>query len=569
MPTYRVTGPDGKTYQVTAPEGSTPEQALERVKKQASAPRDTAVGGVDALVRGAADTATFGLADKIAAAGNAVLPLDALMGRDVSSVWQGKGIADAFRENLGREQRIDQADSTVNPGMRLAGQVGGAVIGPVPGRALIAKGAARLGKSAPLARVVGEGAVQSGLYGLGSGDSTSVTERLDRGWRDALAGGAGAGLGYGLVRGGARAISPRVAPEIADLANAGVVMTPGQRGGRIARSIEQASESIPFVGAPIRAAKQRGVEQFNKAMVNEALSPIGLSAPKSLKAGEDTVAWAQDRVSDAFTKALSQINTPADDVFSQAMAGTAAKASKLPPAQSDAFKAVMENEITPLISGKQVLDGDTFQTVYRALQNRIARFDKGSDPLSDMTANALREVRDNFLSLAERNAGPGAKAFKAANSASANLARVNDAASRSQSTGGVFTPSTMMSAVSKKGYGTTTRNLARGEARMQGLADAAKKVLPDTLGNSGTADRAAWMAGLGAVGSGGAGVTVNPALALPAAGLLSYIPKVDAIMQRAALRGQSKLPSQLADEIRKRAYIGGMIGAPVAVQKRR
>ena len=37
MPTYRITGPDGKKYKVTAPEGTTPEQALERLR--------SAVGG--------------------------------------------------------------------------------------------------------------------------------------------------------------------------------------------------------------------------------------------------------------------------------------------------------------------------------------------------------------------------------------------------------------------------------------------------------------------------------------------------------------------------------------------
>ena len=35
MPTFRVTGPDGKTYQVTAPDGATQDQVLARVKAQA------------------------------------------------------------------------------------------------------------------------------------------------------------------------------------------------------------------------------------------------------------------------------------------------------------------------------------------------------------------------------------------------------------------------------------------------------------------------------------------------------------------------------------------------------
>src|SRR4029079_3708093 len=37
MPTFEITGPDGKVYEVTGPEGSTPEQALARVKAGAGA----------------------------------------------------------------------------------------------------------------------------------------------------------------------------------------------------------------------------------------------------------------------------------------------------------------------------------------------------------------------------------------------------------------------------------------------------------------------------------------------------------------------------------------------------
>ena len=47
MPTFRVTGPDGKTYNVTGPDGSTAEQALARVKSQVSANPKTPTGFMD------------------------------------------------------------------------------------------------------------------------------------------------------------------------------------------------------------------------------------------------------------------------------------------------------------------------------------------------------------------------------------------------------------------------------------------------------------------------------------------------------------------------------------------
>lgn len=568
MAQFRVTGPDGKTYNVTAPDGASHDDVLARVKGHTNASRNTALGAVDAGVRGAADMASFGLADKISAAGNAVLPLDRLTGRKVQSVWDGKSLGDAFRSNLRGEQALDAADASVNPAARLAGQVVGGVVGPVPGRGLIAKGAARLGRTAPVARVVGEAAVQSGLYGAGKGDSTNIVDRLKSGATDAVKGTAGALAGYGLIRGGARAISPKVSQEVADLANAGVVMTPGQRGGRMARWFENASESIPGVGVPIRSAKARGVEQFNKAWTNEALSPIKSKLPQNVPAGEKAVEWAQGAVSDAYGKALKGINAPADKTFQQGLAATAAKYSKLPKDQRAAFQTIMQLRVNPLVAGKANLDGETLQNVYRSLQRDISGFRKKGDPIADLTADALEEVRDHFMSLAGRHAGPATGAFKAANEASARLARVEEAAARPNSVKGVFSPTTAASAAAKKGYGTTRQNLARGGARMQRLADSAKAVLPDSVPNSGTAERGGLMALMATLGSGTGAVTVSPYLAAPGAALVRYIPGVDRAFQKAALRGQGKGARSLANVIRDRAYIGGAAGTPVLLDKR-
>lgn len=568
MPTYRVTGPDGHTYQVTAPEGATQDQVLARVRQNASpkGARGGAVSGADAVVRGAADMASLGLADKIAAAGNAILPLDRLSGRNVESVWDNGGdFTSAFRKNLSREQAIDRADQRENPNLRLAGQVVGGVVGPVPGRGLIAKAASKLPRGAQMARIVGESAAQSGAYGLGKGDSTSVGERLRNAGSDAALGAAGGALGAGLVRGGARLISPVVDKNVRTLAKAGVVMTPGQRGGRLARFVEQASESIPVIREPIKAAKARGVEQFNRAFINEAMAPIGTQLPKGVNSGRAAIEFAQQAEGEAFDKALAKINAPADDILAGELEAIAQRASDMPPDLASSFTYMMKNEIAPLLSGKQQIDGKTLQKVNRLLQSRISGLRKNDDGLKGILADNLDEVRQSVLSLAQRHSGEGASDFLKANEASARLQRVYDAASRPSSVEGMFTPSTAASAVARKGYGTNARNLARGEARMQSLADAAKAVLPDTLPNSGTADRAAWITGLGAVGSGGA-AAINPALAAPGLGLLNYVPGLDAIMQKAALRGQDDGTKLLADEIRKRAYIGGMFGAPVALQ---
>jgi len=298
------------------------------------------------------------------------------------------------------------------------------------------------------------------------------------------------------------------------------------------------------------------------------MAPIGRRSPSSLPAGYKTVEWAQGQVSDAYGKALAGISAPADRAFLTGIQGVQRQAQQLPKDQRGAFNAIMNLRVTPLVTGKTRIDGPTLQKVYRSLQSDIAGFKKKGDPVADLTASALEDVRDAFMSLAERHAGPNVKAFRAANEASARLSRVEEAAARPNSVNGVFSPSTAASSAARRGYGTTRANAARGDARMQKLADAAKAVLPDTVPNSGTAERGGLMALLGAGGSGALGASVSPWLALPAAGLVNYIPKVDAALQKVSLRGQSPAARAFADQMRQRAYIGAMAGTGVPLKNR-
>ncbi|MEP9403351.1 hypothetical protein [Sphingomonas sp. VNH70] len=115
--------------------------------------RDTFGGGVDALVRGAADTLSVGLADPFAAAMNTLT---------------GGG---SFADNLLRERGISAADERVNPGLRLTGQVAGG-IAPVAG-------AYRVGAAAlPSRPLLGAAAADTGygaIYGAASNDKDRLT----------------------------------------------------------------------------------------------------------------------------------------------------------------------------------------------------------------------------------------------------------------------------------------------------------------------------------------------------------------------------------------------------------
>ena len=152
---------------------------------------------LDALVRGAADTITFGTADEISAGLNTVLPLE----RGSVGGWS-EGFGDAYRQNLRLARGLDQADAEQMPLTRGTGQIAGAFIGGA-GAARVAPsalryaprvaGASRGANAARIAANTGRaglgGASMGGVYGFGSAEGT-VQERLPSAGRGVVIGGA-------------------------------------------------------------------------------------------------------------------------------------------------------------------------------------------------------------------------------------------------------------------------------------------------------------------------------------------------------------------------------------------
>jgi len=140
--------------------------------------RDTFGGGVDAAVRGAADMASLGLADPLAAA--------------VRSAFNDDG----FDTNLGRERAISRADEEVNPYWRVGGQLAGAI----PTMTGLAKAGAALTPTRPfLGTAVADTAGGAVYGGMSNMEKDPVT--------GALVGGGAALIGNQV---GQRVIAPAV-----------------------------------------------------------------------------------------------------------------------------------------------------------------------------------------------------------------------------------------------------------------------------------------------------------------------------------------------------------------------
>jgi hypothetical protein len=171
-------------------EAITKAQAPQQPQATRILERGTGVlGTIDAAIRGAADVATFGYMDEIAAGMNSLVGLG------------------SYDENLAEQRAIDRFDQEHNSKSRIAGQVGGGVLQALAlGPSLAGRG--YLGN---LALGAAEGAVTGGLYATGSAEGDALQRAK------AIPEGAANGALWG---GGAAAVMPvvgRVAREGADM----------------------------------------------------------------------------------------------------------------------------------------------------------------------------------------------------------------------------------------------------------------------------------------------------------------------------------------------------------------
>lgn len=185
MPTFKITGPDGKSYRVTGETAEGAFQALQQHLGSSSAPQsesqqsidarselsgltqaaanrgDGFVRNVDSFMRGAADTLSLGMADELAAAGGALTGIGGEFG-DFSRNLR--------RERIAQDQR-DKQDKVAS----LAGRITGGVTGGVGlAKSGLSMTANAVNRGASLGRVAatsaGEGALLGGAHGVGSGE---------------------------------------------------------------------------------------------------------------------------------------------------------------------------------------------------------------------------------------------------------------------------------------------------------------------------------------------------------------------------------------------------------------
>lgn len=425
---------------------------------------------------------------------------------------------DAMRE---RQQALAQVDRQAQPLARNAGGVAGFATG------LLAPGAGYIGRGANAAQMAGRaaqvGAIGGGIYGAGAADD-SYASRLSGLGQGAVVGAATGGLfqmGANRLNSGAMRSINAPASQARRLSRAGIDLTPGQMAAEIPvvgpaiRALEEGASSIPVAGAAISGARQRGIENFNRVVIDRALEPLGVTIPENIPAGYPAVEFAQQALSRAYDDVLQDVQIVADrtlyDGLGQAI-NDAVTNSGAPGGRRIArevadrvFRYLGDDAATPI-------DGQQFKALESEFTNLASNALSATDGGTRAVGRDYQAVNDTLRDALEAQNPGKSEALRRVNDAYSRMVRVETAAgsSASQAAEGVFSPTQLGAAV---GSQSGRRASARGDANMQELVGPARGILNSRLGDSGTATRGAVTAL--ASGAAGTATVMNPAVAIP------------------------------------------------------
>jgi hypothetical protein len=545
MAKFQITGPDGQAYEVTAPDDATEDQVLEYVKRSAGTVAAPAPERPGALERGARGVMQ-GLRDPLDASKQMFSRFGAAIGLpgadDAVKYWDAdiRERNDAYRRDVrGGQSDLDFGRMAGN--MLATAPISAAM--PVGGTLAQAAGASAVGSAAA-----------AGLQPVTQGDF--LTEKLKQ---------VGTGAAAGALSGAAanmlgRVIQPRVSDEVRMIRGEGVTPTPGQiLGGRF-KATEERLSSVPIVGSAIKTGQQRAAEEFNEAAVNRALAPVGKALPKGTT-GREAIEFATTELGKAYDDALNAVGPIGlDRQLSTDLRRVYSELAVLPKDKAEQFARIVQTEI-----GNRAQAGRLTPEAMKAAESNLGTLARGYMRAQDFDQQQLGEAifgaQKALRDAVERQAPAGAAdAVRAANAGWANFKRVQRAASYTGAEDGVFSAAQLQSAVRALDPSKDKARFARGNALMQDLSEAGKKVLGNKVPNSGTPERlmTAGLAGGALVG----GATLNPAIAAGALPALMYTPAGQRMMAGLLAGRQGPAMGLLSDATQRLAVPGGLALTP-------
>ena len=332
--------------------------------------------------------------------------------------------------------------------------------------------------------------------------------------------GALAGAGYaeeagdipaGMIAGGTigaagSAVTPAIPAAQRALRAAGIDLTPGQLYGGGIKTAEEALTSFPIMGAGIKAAQRKAIEQSPAFLYNRALKDIGVTIPVTMTpraAANRARAEIRKAYENVFSDARIKLDDETLDAVGEAIAASRKRLGKEQEAAAIDLEQLVLDRLTDAADENDTISAAALKTIQSKLgadatsavkQNNFAR------------AEAIDEVDAALLDIFAKQFPDRADRLKKLDSAYSKYVPLRRAAAMADES--AFTPAQALRAVraeERRAGATGLGRLEAGEARMQRPVETLKTVMGGGLPESGTVPRL--LSSMALMGAGGVGGT--------------------------------------------------------------
>jgi hypothetical protein len=414
--------------------------------------------------------------------------------------------------------------------------------------------AAAMGRGVSSQAALG-GAVGAALSPVYEGDF--ATEKAIQTSVGALVGKAG----QEIAERAGRVLSPLLSKAEQRMQELGITLTPGQAIGGRFKSLEEFAANLPIIGKDIEGARAQTLFNFNKAIINKALSKVDSNLPDDV-IGHDAMDFATNVVSQKYDDILSKMTYQLDmPTYGKILNGY--KNKGLSEDQLAKVTASINDLIYSKLPKGQPVSGTDIKVIESDLRNEALGYLNSTTMSEKKVGTALLDTLNTFKeSLYQQNRKMYPE-LKKIDDAFADISVMRTASANSGAESGVFTPKQLSTAVRQSDLTRGKRKFAVGKARLQKEADAALEVIGNdpraTLEGRMAAQAAGGLAAITSLPTTIGAAAATKAVYSPAgiAAINAAMMKRPEWMQRAGAAVQGASPT-----------VGALLGGPLTSQYR-
>ena len=498
--------------------------------------------GIKDPISGGAQLLPRGLEFITSAGGYAPNPVSKFFGSEAEKVSQMV----SAEEQAYQKQRAAQGDT----GMDI-GRITGNIVSPanIVGGIRAAQGARALGAGAGM-QAAAAGAVQGAMQPV-----TEPTGFAEEKATQVGLGAIGGKVGEAVSAGLGKVMNPLASKAEQTMRDLGITPTPGQTLGGAFKKAEDFAQNLPLIGEQIRSAREKVLFDFNKGVINKALSKVDDKLPESV-IGRDAVRYAADQVSNKYDEVLGKIKFDLDFKTTSGILDALNKAN-LPSAIQREEATNILNSVALNKFGGKTLTGAEYKSIESDLAKEVSKYKNSQSAADRNVGEALQGVLNTFKTELYQQNQRYTPQLRRIDSAYGDLKLMERAAANTGAENGVFTPKQYSLAVKQSDLTRQKSAFAKGTARGQELSEAALK----TIGE----DAKTTLEGRLAIGTlGGMATFSNPYVGVPlAVGATGLYSPMGIKAADALLRQRPELVRQMGQPL---TDYSGLIGGQLAPQ---